>query len=102
MSIDRSFTRFAMFHNKVTDETIDILQGRAASFRNACHKLTQYVKYNFSKPYIYHLTLTVADNVPSIDMSHYNRTMTFIRTKAFLSCFQHSMISFTSHSFKRY
>lgn len=81
MSFDRGFTRFLRFRHKVTGEDIDILQGRAAHFRNACHKLTQFVRYNFSKPYVYHLTLTVAENVSSIDMSHYNRTMTFIRTK---------------------
>jgi len=80
-SADRSLTRFSRFRNKVTGETIDILQGRAAHFKNACHKLSMYVRYNFKNPYIYHLTLTVAENLSSIDMAHYNRTLTYIRTK---------------------
>jgi hypothetical protein len=68
------------FENSITGKKCFIPSGRYGNFLNALSKIVRYVRTNWLKFFICHVTLTVAENVSDLDGKDLNRVITFIRT----------------------
>lgn len=73
--------RFRKFRNKKTGEECFMPAGRYGNFLNAIKKLVNYVRHNYPKYYVVHLTLTVAENVSEVDFKHFHRVIQFINQR---------------------
>jgi hypothetical protein len=73
--------RFREFQHKETGERIYLPTGRVANFYTAVKKIIHYVRYNFEKYYVVHVTLTVAENLLEVDWDHVHRVMNFIKKR---------------------
>jgi hypothetical protein len=69
---------YKMFRNKTTGQVFYAEAGRLGNFKNSLKKLVNYIRYNFAKYYVAHLTLTVAENVTEVDFKHLHRVLQFI------------------------
>jgi hypothetical protein len=70
--------RFHKFIHKETGRACFSPAGRYGNFLNSIKKLVHFVRYNYRKYYVVHLTLTVAENVSQIDYKHLHRVLQFI------------------------
>jgi hypothetical protein len=69
---------FRRFRHKETGQVCYVEAGRYGNFKNSLKKLVNYIRYNFVKYYVAHLTLTVAENVTEVDSKHLHRVLQFI------------------------
>jgi len=69
------------FRHKETGKVWEAPIGRYSNFLNSVKKIVNYVRYNYPKYYVLHLTLTVAGNVPDITCDHLHRVDTFIQQR---------------------
>jgi hypothetical protein len=69
---------YKKFRNKETGQVFYAEAGRYGNFKNSLKKLVNYIRYNFAKYYVAHLTLTVAENVTEVDFKHLHRVLQFI------------------------
>lgn len=69
---------FRCFKHKVTGQVCYVEAGRLGNFKNTIKKLVSYIRYNIARYYIAHLTLTVAENRPGIDLKDVHRVLQFI------------------------
>ncbi len=70
--------RYHKFINRVTGKVCYTPAGRHGNFLNSIKKLVNFVRYNYQKYYLVHLTLTIAENVSEIDYKHLHRVLQFI------------------------
>ena len=70
--------KYRKFVNRETRQVIYAPAGRYGNFLNSIKKLVNYVRYNYRKYYIVHLTLTVAENIAELDHKHLHRVLQFI------------------------
>ena len=70
--------KYKDLYNPKTRQTCLIPAGRYGNFLTAIKKLIQFVRYNFPKYYIVHLTLTLAENTAEIHHKHLHRVLQFI------------------------
>lgn len=73
--------KFRRFRHKITGKECFIPAGRYRNFHNAIKKLVNYVRHNYPRYYVVHLTLTVADNVSAVDFKHLHRVIQFINQR---------------------
>jgi hypothetical protein len=69
------------FRNKKTGEIWEVPVGRYGNFLNSVKKVINYVRYNYEKYYVLHLTLTVAENIADVTCDHLHRVDTFIQQR---------------------
>lgn len=69
---------YKKFRHKETGQVFYAEAGRYGNFKNSLKKLVNYIRYNFVKYYLAHLTLTVAENVTEVDSKHLHRVQQFI------------------------
>src|SRR4030042_6708421 len=72
---------YLRLRNVKTGELIHVAKGRYVNFLNSVKKIVNYVRYNYEKFYIVHLTLTVAENISDISCDHLHRADTFIQQR---------------------
>jgi hypothetical protein len=70
--------KYKCFRHKETGQVFYAEAGRYGNFKNSLKKLVNYIRYNFAKYYVAHLTLTVAENVSEVDSKHQHRVLQFI------------------------
>jgi hypothetical protein len=70
--------KYKCFRHKETGQVFYAEAGRYGNFKNSLKKLVNYIRYNFAKYYVAHLTLTVAENVSEVDSKHLHRVLQFI------------------------
>lgn len=66
------------FINRETGKVCYTPAGRYGNFLNSIKKLVNFIRYNYQKYYLVHLTLTIAGNVSDIDYKHLHRVLQFI------------------------
>lgn len=69
---------FRCFKNKVTGQVVYSEAGRFGNFKSAIKRLVSYIRYNVPRWYVAHVTLTVAENRPEIDLKDVHRVLQFI------------------------
>ena len=69
---------YKVFRHMETGQVCYLEAGRYGNFKNSLKKLVNYIRYNFVKYYVAHVTLTVAENVTEVDFKHLHRVLQFI------------------------
>jgi len=69
------------FKHKETGKVWEVPVGRCGNFLNSVKKIVNYVRYNYPKYYVLHLTLTVTENIRDVTCDHLHRVDSFIQQR---------------------
>ncbi len=72
---------YRRFRNKITGQIVHIPAGRYGNFLNVVRKVVTYVRYNISRYFVAHLTLTLKEAESEIHYEHLHRVLQFIAAR---------------------